>query len=353
MSRIIFMISSMGRGGAERVVSILSNHYCKLGWDVEIVMTLHNITSYSLDSRVIMTDLSQDGTTPIKYLRLLKSIRHHICKMKPDVVVAFTAPICVITELSLLGMRRKFRLVESERYNPASSRRNFLFRKLIDFSYSRADAVVFQSLKAKSYFGKAIQSKSVIIGNPIELNAERKEPKHIVLTAGRLSPEKNQVMLINAFAKISDKFPEYTLEIYGEGELREMLENQIQVLGLDKKISLRGSLDDYHKFLAQGEIFVLPSNDEGLSNALLEAMLMGLPCIATACIGSDEVIRSGENGILIPIGGQEELTKALERLLSDRDLRTTYGEEAARTTESFRVSNVIDQWDAIIEGRQM
>ena len=96
-------------------------------------------------------------------------------------------------------------------------------------------------------------------------------------------------------------------------------------------------------------MFVLSSDYEGLSNALLEAMMMGLPCISTDCSGSDEVIKDGENGLLIPVGDKEKLVESLAKLIEDDEYRERIGASAKASVEKYKVENIINQWDEVIE----
>ena len=202
----------------------------------------------------------------------------------------------------------------------------------------------------KNYFPEKVQKNSVIIANPICVNAEADSvSKHKIVSAGRLVPQKNQQMLIKVFADFKTKHPEYSLEIYGEGPLREKLQNLISELDLPDCVKMPGNVPNLHECMADAEIFVLPSDFEGLSNALLEAMMMGLPCIATRCAGCDEVINDGENGLLIDVGDTEGLLQSLIKLVSDPEYARQMGAMGKKESEKFRVNNVIDLWRQVIE----
>lgn len=353
MKKIVFIASSMGRGGAERVMSILSREYCNENWSVDIIMTLHNINEYPLDSRVRVIDFSFENiSNPIgRKIKMILELRKYLRNEKPDIVVPFLTKIAAITEIAMLGVKRDFRVVTSERIDPYSVRYSKALRWLINLAFQRADAVVFQTERAQSYYSNEIQKKSVIIGNPISvIQKESNEKKHIIISAGRLEPQKNHKMLIKAFASISNEFPEYELHIYGEGKLQIDLEQQIQMLGMKEKVLLKGNCVDYLEKIRSAEVFVLSSDYEGLSNALLEAMMIGIPCISTACAGSNEVIKSGENGLLIPIGDEQEMIKALTSLLSHVELRETFGTNGRNSVQRFRTENVISMWKKVLEG---
>ena len=131
--------------------------------------------------------------------------------------------------------------------------------------------------------------------------------------------------------------------------MKEKLLSLIKEKGLESRITLKGNVANLHEEISDAELFVLSSDYEGLSNALLEAMMMGLPCISTDCAGSDEAIDNMENGILIPVGDTEALKEAMVRLMSDRELSMKLGKAAASTSQKYSSTSVIRQWRKVIE----
>ena len=217
--------------------------------------------------------------------------------------------------------------------------------------YAKAAVAVMQTHRARNYFPQKVQDNAVIIPNPIAVKTvATAQRKHRIVTAGRLTGQKNQKMLIDAFSVLHKIHPEYTLDIYGDGPLKENLQQQIDSLGLIQAVTLKGNVPNIHEQIADAEIFALPSNYEGLSNALLEAMMMGLPVISTDCAGSDEVIRNGENGLLIPVGDQKALENALEQLIADQTFSARLGQTAKEDSAQYAVDSVIAQWREAIEG---
>lgn len=349
MKEIVFLTGAMSRGGAERVISLLSRRYVQMGWQVKILMLLHNQIEYELDPEVTVMDFSNDKVKAVLDMpRLVGKVRSFVKKEKPEAVVAFMAPICLIAGFACRGL--KTRLIVSERIDPALDPRNMLFRMLLNDVYAKSDITVFQTERAKNYFSEKIQRNSVIIPNPIQVKAlAGKVRKKRIVTAGRLMPQKNHEMLINAFAQLYKKYPEYRLDIFGEGPLKDALQQQIEDLGVTEVVILKGNVPDIHEQIADAEMFVLSSNFEGLSNALLEAMMMGLPVISTNCAGSDEAIQSGENGLLIPVGDEDALAAAMMQLAADPELTAKLGNAAKETTRQYTVDRVIDRWEKAID----
>lgn len=347
---MVFVISSMSRGGAERVVSILSNYYVRNGWDVTIAMLWHNIVGYELDRRIKLINFSNEKISPKKYLPIVISkLTKYFLKTKPDVAISFIAENSIVTGIAskIAGVRH----ITSERIDPNEVKRSFILQKTINYFYKKCESVILQTERAKRFFSKKIQNKAVVIGNPIHVNAFAKEEKRKkIVTAGRLEKQKNHRMLINSFAKVSKLYPDYELHIYGEGRLRNELQKQIDEMNLGEKVYLVGNVENIHEQISDAQMFVLSSDYEGLSNALLEAMMMGIACVSTDCAGSDEVIENYENGVLVPVGDEEKITKAILKLIEDKEMRNKISANSAKSVERFKTENIINLWVKVIEG---
>lgn len=348
MRKIMFVTSSLIRGGAERVTSILSNDYAKRGWDVTVVMVLHSYIGYELDPRIKIIDISNDKK-PIylTYPSIVLKLRKLIKDIDPDVIVSLMWNVCLISGVATMGLEKK--LITSERNDPSKEGNSLIIRKAVEAIYAKSHCCVLQTKRVASLFPEKVQKKSVVIPNPIEIKTKARYGSKRVISCGRLTEQKNQKMLIEAFSWISKDFPEWTLDIYGEGPLKDNLQSLINEKGLESRITLKGNVANLHEEICDAELFVLSSDYEGLSNALLEAMMMGLPCISTDCAGSDEAIDDMENGILIPVGDTEALKEAMVRLMSDRELSMKLGKAAASSSQKYSSTSVISQWREVIE----
>ncbi len=348
---IMFVTGSMGRGGAERVISILSNYYVDKGFNVSILMLLHSNTSgYELNPKVKILDISNESRKAVIDMpRLILCTRKLISRRKPDAVVCFMAQNILITGLACLGLNQK--LIVSERSDPTSLNRNPIYKFLLNWIYATCTKTIFQTKRARNYFPQKVQKNSVIIPNPIKVTCVAKgEKKNRIVTAGRLTNQKNHRLLIKAFSDVLKKYPDFELNIYGEGPKRGEIECLIKELGLDKKVKLMGSSAHLHSDIADALMFVLSSDYEGLSNALLESLMMGLSTISTDCAGSDEVIKDGYNGILVPVGNQEELKKAIVRLIEDKELANTISSNGRKDAlEKYTLEHVIAKWNKEIQ----
>lgn len=346
--RIAFVLGGMGRGGAEKVISILSNYYVNTGWDVDILMLLNNKVEYELDKRINLVDFSnKDKSRWLMFPNWIKNIRKYIKQQKPAIVVSFAARINIITIFAKMLM--DVPLIISERNDPKADTRGLLAKVLIPFIYPKADKIVFQTEYAQSCFNNRIKALGTVIYNPVSIGGKAQEIKlKKIVNVGRLNIQKNQKMLIFAFSVISKLHPDYRLHIYGEGALRDSLSQQISELKLNERIILEGNVSNVHERISDAEIFVLSSNFEGLSNALLEAMAMGLSCISTKCAGATELIIDGQNGLLIDVGDEAELVKAMLKLIENKNYAYQLGNEAKKIVELVGKDEIVKKWDELI-----
>ncbi len=346
--KLLIVMCSMARGGAERVISHISTDFVRRGWQVRIALLLRNQVDYPLPADVEIVDLS--GTAKSRWKRLpgwLMGLRKTAKAFRPDAVLSFAARINVITYIALSGLGLK--ITVSERNDPYMDGRE----KYVDFltarQYPKTNAVVFQTRRAASYFGEL--PNGCIIPNPVTVARTASEPKPgKIVSVGRLTKQKNQAMLLRAFAKVWEEFPEAELHLYGEGELRKELSALAENLGVQEAVHLPGNVLDLHDRIADAAVFALSSDYEGLSNALLEAMMMGLPVVSTDCAGSDEYIRNGESGYLTPVGDEDALANAMMQMLADPDKARRMGEEGARTVAPLQKDILMEKWYEVLTG---
>ena len=347
--KISFFIGSVGRGGAERVISILANDYCARGWDVDIVLLLKNVVEYDLNSNIRIVDITpKKGGYVENAPRWLIDIRHYLKECKPDRVVSFVGRINALVLTASIGLKTP--IIISERNDPKQDGRGTVMQWYCNRIYKRAKAIVYQNEHEKSCFSKSLERKGCIIPNPVNVSATCEERTNIVATAGRLIEQKNQKILVSAMAQVHKSFPDVKCRIYGEGSLKSSLQSQINELGLQDTVTLEGNVKDIHQCLAQCGIFALTSNFEGLSNALIEAMMLGLACITTDYPGAQELIENNENGLVVPLNDSDTLAAAIIRLIENKDCcADTLAKKGKAFSANFRAETVLEQWHNVIE----
>ena len=348
--KITFFMGSMCRGGAERVISIISNDFCARGWDVEIAVLLKNKVEYDLDERIRIVDLTGKHASYIKNAaHWYQCIRRYLKERKPDRVVSFAGRINALVLTAAQGLRLP--IIVSERNDPMHDGRGPMMRRYCDMMYRNAKAIVFQNKHEQSCFSAAHAPRSYIIPNPIRVTAQREKESmdYILTTAGRLNVQKNQKVLVAAMEKIQAAYPQVKCRIYGEGDLRSSLQTQINELGLQEVVTLEGKVSDIHERLAQCDLFVMTSDFEGLSNALIEGMMVGLPCISTDYPGANELIQHEENGLLVPCDNADALAETVIKLLGDQAKMEKLAQNAKESARQYHADIVLEQWRKVIE----
>ena len=349
--KLFFICANMTSGGAERVISILSNKFQE-GYDVRIITWYMPEIFYQLDESVNIVSFEKEAGTR----NLIKKIlwfRKYVKKESPSIVISFMYSLNLITLLSLIGVKQK--IIISERTDPRCTPHSKLLRIVRYLLYFRTHGLVAQTRDMLDYFPKLVKNKGTYIYNPINISQEVigkalvTTKKKVIVSVGRLIERKNQKILIDAYRNILDVYPEYRLVIYGEGEYRGELEKYIDELHLADFVQLPGTVKNIFEKLCEAEIFVLPSDYEGMSNALIEAMCVGLPCISTKVSGSTELIVNNTNGILIDVNSCEQLTVALSELIANKRKERDIGAEAISIYDELNVNSIVNQWSNYIK----
>lgn len=351
--KIVFLSYLHGFGGAEKQNVMLANAMAERGHDVTLISICADNNCYPLDERVKYTYLPDRKSNVFRIITRYQDIKRKLKEIEPDVTVNFwfqSAYMTAIMKKSITG-----KVVYSERGDPGDKEYSGALGLIRELTLPRIDGFVFQSKGAQNYFNKKVQKRSTVIPNPVFVKAEDypevKERRKAIVTVGRLHPQKNQKLLIDAFALIADKIPEYTLEIYGDGELKDELQRQIDELRLTDRVFLKGTSKQIHKLIYDAALFVLSSDYEGLPNTLLEAMALGIPSISTDCKpgGAREIIENGVNGMITPIGNKEELAKIMLQVLRDRSIQQSFSANSRATVSKYYPDLIYTNWETKLQ----
>ena len=354
--KIMFFIPTLLSGGAERVVSVLSNGFNKIGNEVIISLISNDGCCYELDKNIKIESLNCDSLlskSPLKRIKLrLSKIKNAVLKHQPDVVISFMANTNIDVCLALKKLSTK--IIVSERNDPKLDPPSKLKKLLRKIAYKRADGFVFQTEDAKNYFNKKIQNASKVILNPLTetiCDAYQGERENRIVAVGRLNAQKNYPLLINAFEKFSKTHQDFILEIYGKGNLEEKIKALIDEKGLTDKVILKGYSSNVHESIKKAGFYVMSSDFEGMPNALMEAMALGLPCISTDCPcgGPRMMINNCENGLLVPVQDEDKLLQAMLMLADNKEYANRLGETAVKIREKVSVDKIIKEWLDYIE----
>lgn len=354
MSNILIVTGKMQQGGAEKVLSILSNRWADQGHSVTIMTLLASGSFYDLNSDVKLVSLG--GASIYRFLNIphwMKGIRAEVKERKVDVVLSFFSKINVLSLVATIGLHT--RIVVSERNDPQFDGRNCVVALCTKLFYRLADLIVFQTTRAQTQFPKFIQKKSEVVLNPIQIEVQpipiSQHNHNKIVNVGRLHPQKNHELLLRAFARLTKLYKDVFLEIYGEGPYEEKIRDSVVKLGLQDKVRICGAVTDVHAKIADAACFVLSSDYEGLSNALMEAMALGLPCVTTSCAGSNDLIINGVSGLIVPTGNEDSLYQAIKEIYENRGLAERLSRQALSTSQRFRSENVAAQWDEAVFGK--
>ena len=352
---ITFTVPAMKFGGAERVISILSNQWTKMGHNVNIIIVGEDpACAYPLDSIVNVVCLGGPKKRAITaHIQLIRKIRKTILELKTDTTISFLIGTCAYTALALLG--KNIPLIYSERADPFVRKKRKSMRVFQALVNVFSKGMVFQTEGAKEFYSKKIQRQSVVILNPFDTDIlpryDIENRKKEIVTMGRLESQKNHKLLIEAFALIADEFKDYKLKIYGDGILKEELQKQIDVLGLSGQVELMGAQKDILNKINKASLFVLSSDFEGLPNALIEAMCVGIPSVSTDCSpgGARELIKDGENGFIVPCNDAKSLADAMKKVLSDNELAQKISVEGKKIAKRMECDQIAKKWIDFIQ----
>lgn len=344
---LLLVCGTMASGGAERILSVLSGQFADYFSDVKIVMWRKAAVFYPLDKRIELIVIPESSGKD-QLLQQMSWFRGYVKKLQPYCVLSFLAPFNMLTVLSL--WKCGIPLLVAERNDPRHDCPNGIWRKMRDFFYGLSTRLCVQTQANKDYFPAYVRKKTDVIYNPVFLPSSLigkalKVPKEkIIVSVGRLNPQKNYKLLLEAFGEVVGIFPDYKLIVYGDGELREELEDHIRRLNLESKVELAGVRKEVHPLLLGAQLFVMSSDYEGMSNALIEAMCLGLPCISTRVSGATDLIRDGINGKLVDTGDREGLAKAIIDSLNHPEATGRMAAEAVNISELLNTNRIVGEW---------
>lgn len=389
---VFFFVTSMGGGGSERVISLLANRFIQDGYNVFIMTILELGISYELSDKVQYINIPKLKIRSFRYrvekalyCRLYKNIRKNIiapiCKIfrieLPNientslyyffhyslrsrellknypgaVAFAFLAPAAITLAMASRGLRIK--KVYCERNYPLRFDWNKQKIKQRDKYAGKYKFSVFQTEAQKEYYDSIISGEKVIIRNPVKDDLPApfngKRSRRIVCFC-RLHAQKNLPLLISAFSVVHKSHPDYCLEIYGEGPDRNSVISEIDSHKLVESVTIKPFSTNIHQEVLDAAMFVSTSDFEGLSNSMLEAMAIGLPCICTDCDGGGarDVIENGVNGLLVPKGDKDAVVNAMETLIMNPDYAEMLGKNASKIKDELSEERIIEEWKKLL-----
>lgn len=351
--KVAIMVPSLMTGGAENMAAQLAAHISRDKFCVELLV---------LDpprATVISETVEQAGVKVVYFNKkagfssgALYRIFRHLDKFKPNVIHTHLGACLYAMPWAVLNGVKIIHTIHSR---PGYELKHAV-RKVLGLLYKRniAIPVAISDIMAKEvmeYYGLPAGWVETIY-NPVDifrysrLTVRRANPGGIVfVNVARFVPGKNQMGLIEAFNCARGEIPQARLILVGDGALKDRVEARVKQLGLDSAVDFTGDVSDVPQRLAGADIFVLPSEHEGLPMTILEAMAAGLPVIATAVGGVPDIVR--DNGILINKGDIGGLAGAMIKLAKDEESRRTMGECARTRAQKYNITGVASQYERL------
>ena len=365
---IVIIVSAMNLGGAQRVVSILCDHWSQNGYQVTLISTYtgektnHYLVNENVSLRYLSDSPYLSRSKLVNLLWKLFQLRKLVKSINPDQVISFLTRVNVASALSLVGL--KIPLTICERTWTPFATLNKKFYWLYKILFKNIDRIIVQTDESRTWLHNYFPTIEVnVIPNPtmypipfqheqsIDPNSLFHINRKIILASGRMHKYKQFDLLINAYSSISHKYLDWDLVILGDGEERVDLSQQSLNLGLEKRVHLPGSVGNVSVWYQRADLFVLSSSVEGFPNVLLEAMTYGLPCISFDCdTGPRDMIENGINGILIdPADKEFGITRALIRLIDDENYRKEISTNSILLRDRYSVTSIMKKWDHVLD----
>ncbi len=353
MANILFITPSMGFGGAAKMLSFVADSLAARQHRVYIanLKGTQNVTDYE---RTVSETIQIKDCSGLGRGAQLREIRKFAKSCSADIIIGFTGIPSMMARL--VGLTLRIPSIMSERGDPARTTPNIWKAKLVLAIINSSKGGVFQIEGARDFYGKGLQKRSVVIPNPIFINGdvpcvEYANREKTVVSVGRLDNEQKRYdVMLDAFKLFAERHPEYILKLYGRGIDEKTIKSWVTERNLDDKVHFMGLTTQPMQEICRDGMFLITSDFEGISNALLEAMAVGLPCVSTDHTpgGARMLITDWENGLLAPIGDAAALAAAMCRFAEDPVLAAKCGENAKDVVNRFAPRKMIDMWEAYI-----
>lgn len=351
---ILFITATLDFAGAAKMLSFVAESLAKRGHKI-CIYNLKSTTGPQVHERSVSEDIKVFVASSRSRKNQLLECRRLAKEHKADIIIGFTELPNVMAKL--VGMSLRIPSIMSERGDPKRTGVGTSLKgKIVLHLINRSKGGVFQTDGAKAFYGRGLQKRGIVIPNPIFITGEvpfvpcDKREKSVV-SVGRLDNfQKRYDVMLDAFKFFSEKHPEYTLKLYGRGGDEELIKSWVTERGLDNKVRFMGLTTQPMQDTAGDGMFLITSDFEGISNSLLEAMAVGLPCISTDHTpgGARLLITDHENGLLAPIADAQGLANAMCEYAEDPTLAAKCGTNARDVINRFAPSRIIDMWENYI-----
>lgn len=314
--RILFISRTLTGGGAERFVATFSSYLAEKGYFISLLLYEKSENEYPLSDKVSVFVMPQITGRMGKISRIF-SMRKIIKKINPDVIIPFIDTVVLCSFIAQYNLTNIF--IYTVRNSPWDEKESYKVKILKSIIIKHADYIMLQNEEQAEYFNSYLKNKEIILPNPIAekfINSPKKyysDKIRNIIFVGRLEPQKNVSLLLYVFKEILNNNPNLILRVFGEGSEEESLKNIISTLEIENNCLLCGRNNSIEIELCKSDLFILPSNYEGMPNSLIEAMAVGVPCISSDCrTGPKCLIKPYETGLLFHVNDANDLKEKIE-----------------------------------------
>ena len=395
MKQIVFVVGNYKNGGVPMRSTNLANEFARRGYPSTILVTkdiaeniffdIHKDVSIVSLKEYVASHRSDEAAEKIlnkrkRKIRFIKYLRYfskffaaldkklaakirNLRRSEDLAVFAATNPSCVYIPFGISYYEDTFygtkntnaKIIYAERNAPeVELPKDKAEKERLLGLISKADGAVLQTEAELEFYGNRVKN-SAVINNPVKANLPEPfegERRKVIVNFCRIAEQKNLPLMINAFMEFHKAHPDYTLEIYGntveesEEELKREYISLIESLNATDCIKILPPRADIHAVVRDCATFVSSSDFEGLSNSMLEALAIGLPCVCTDCLGGGarEMITNGKNGLLVPMNNVTVLADAMARMADDKTFAENCSQNAVKVRETHKVETIAAQW---------
>lgn len=360
MKILIYISHFSDAGGAEKVVSLMANHWVK---SYEVVILSESIPEedfFEVNKEVQreVTGFKIVSKTPFaqlkEYIRGIFYIREALKKSKPDIIISHIDMANIRMLIASIGLN--IPVIVEDHNNPELKSLSQPWKFIKPLTYLWSERLILLTKDLLKFYPSFLHKKVSFIENPLNIptnipdSDEVKLSKPTFIALGSLVEQKGLDYLLEACAIVFKEKPNWHLTILGEGKLRESISLHAKELGIDDKVHLAGRVTKPYSILKDADIYVMSSRFEGFPVALCEAMGVGLPCISFDCpTGPADIIEHNVNGLLVEYLNVEALAESMLLLANDKDMRERFSKEALKINEKLSLKTIMSKWDRVIE----
>lgn len=346
---IILAGSILGQGGVGKILSFVADNLLKNGFIVTVLSLRNEERPSFLPDKAHFISLQKEKSNNrlLRRAEELCNLRKCLRKYKPFVICTFGSEPSVMVRLATVGFKNTT-VISAERSDPYTLPK--FWKIMSSWAYKHSDYCVFQLEKQRDFYGEKVRKKSFVIPNafiPKESDGGTVVERKVVVSAGRFVYQKGYDTLIRAFAKVSKTHPDYTLELYGGGEEKELYEGIIKEEGLEGKVKLFDYVKNVTAVIAGCSVFVLSSRFEGIPNVMIEAMSVGVPTVSTDCSpgGPAFLTDNGKRGLLVPVDDIDAMAMAICRIIEHSVLSNKLSASGSEICEILTESKIAAKWE--------